>query len=234
LRYGRSAPPARAAEPINRRERVILACDRPTQRQGASRRKRLNGLPLGSTDRSWPLTCSTAATASAWIRWWTIRRPRKPVPPKTVISPRWPAACVYDHLPPWPPPTCHRHDLGILHKGGAGAASAAGCGGQTQGGRHHRKPVKWSALSGQSVLLSAGIFSLSGNLHAGSVRTEFAADSSLEGDGFELSVPRERRHPSATANRLSRHHFREISACASHQRLRALRGDPPSSRATRA
>src|SRR6202040_2460272 len=52
--------------------------------------------------------------------------------------------------------------------------------------------------------------------------------SLLEGDGFELSVPRQRRHPSATANRLSRHHFREISACASHQRLRPLRGNPPS------
>ena len=52
--------------------------------------------------------------------------------------------------------------------------------------------------------------------------------SPLEGDGFELSVPRQRRHPSATANRLSRHHFREISACASHQRLRPLRGNPPS------
>ena len=56
----------------------------------------------------------------------------------------------------------------------------------------------------------------------------FASDSSLEGDGFELSVPRQRRRPSATANRLSRHHFREISACASHQRLRPLRGNPPS------
>ena len=36
---------------------------------------------------------------------------------------------------------------------------------------------------------------------------KFARDSPLEGDGFELSVPRQRRHPSATANRLSRHHF---------------------------
>jgi hypothetical protein len=32
-------------------------------------------------------------------------------------------------------------------------------------------------------------------------------DCLLEGDGFELSVPRQRRHPPATANRLSRHHF---------------------------
>ena len=40
---------------------------------------------------------------------------------------------------------------------------------------------------------------------------KFVTDSPLEGDGFELSVPRQRRHPSATANRLSRHHFREIS-----------------------
>ena len=29
---------------------------------------------------------------------------------------------------------------------------------------------------------------------------KFAADSLLEGDGFELSVPGQRRHPSATAN----------------------------------
>jgi hypothetical protein len=36
---------------------------------------------------------------------------------------------------------------------------------------------------------------------------KFARDSPLEGDGFELSVPRQRRHPSATANRLSKHHF---------------------------
>jgi hypothetical protein len=28
----------------------------------------------------------------------------------------------------------------------------------------------------------------------------FAQDSLLEGDGFELSVPGQRRHPSATAN----------------------------------
>jgi hypothetical protein len=28
----------------------------------------------------------------------------------------------------------------------------------------------------------------------------FANDSPLEGDGFELSVPGQRRHPSATAN----------------------------------
>jgi hypothetical protein len=61
-------------------------------------------------------------------------------------------------------------------------------------------------------------------------RNRWFADSLLEGDGFELSVPRQRRHPSATANRLSRHHFREISACASHQRLRPLRGNPPSFR----
>jgi hypothetical protein len=35
----------------------------------------------------------------------------------------------------------------------------------------------------------------------------FAADSPLEGDGFEPSVPRQRRHPSATANHLSSHHL---------------------------
>src|SRR5580692_8642442 len=48
------------------------------------------------------------------------------------------------------------------------------------------------------------------------------------GHRWDLPSPRQRRHPSATANRLSRHHFREISACASHQRLRPLRGNPPS------
>ncbi len=31
----------------------------------------------------------------------------------------------------------------------------------------------------------------------------FALDSPLEGGGFELPVPRQRRHPSATANHLS-------------------------------
>jgi hypothetical protein len=68
----------------------------------------------------------------------------------------------------------------------------------------------------------------------GSVGSRPSTDSPLEGDGFELSVPRQRRHPSATANRFSRHHFREISACASHQRLRPLRGNPPSFRALQA
>ena len=62
------------------------------------------------------------------------------------------------------------------------------------------------------------------------VEQRFAQDSPLEGDGSELSVRRQRRHPSATANRLSRHHFREISACALHQKLRPLRGNPPSFR----
>src|ERR1700731_2618550 len=38
-------------------------------------------------------------------------------------------------------------------------------------------------------------------------RNRWFADSLVEGDGFELSVPRQRRHPSVTANRLSRHHF---------------------------
>jgi hypothetical protein len=33
----------------------------------------------------------------------------------------------------------------------------------------------------------------------------FAADSSLEGDGFELPVPRRRRHPSATAGEAASH-----------------------------
>jgi hypothetical protein len=33
----------------------------------------------------------------------------------------------------------------------------------------------------------------------------FARDSPLEGDGFELLVPRQRLHPSATANHLSSH-----------------------------
>jgi hypothetical protein len=31
------------------------------------------------------------------------------------------------------------------------------------------------------------------------VSCRFARDSPLEGDGFELSVPRQRRHPSGTA-----------------------------------
>jgi iron complex transport system substrate-binding protein len=35
----------------------------------------------------------------------------------------------------------------------------------------------------------------------------FAADSLLEGDGFELSVPGQGRHPSATANHLFSHHL---------------------------
>ena len=35
----------------------------------------------------------------------------------------------------------------------------------------------------------------------------FAPDSALEGDGFELSVPGQRRHPSATANHLFSHHL---------------------------
>jgi hypothetical protein len=36
---------------------------------------------------------------------------------------------------------------------------------------------------------------------------EFAGDSPLEGDGFELSVPGRRRHPSATANHFFTHHL---------------------------
>ncbi len=32
---------------------------------------------------------------------------------------------------------------------------------------------------------------------------KFAPDSALEGGGFEPPVPRQRRHPSATANHLS-------------------------------
>jgi hypothetical protein len=35
----------------------------------------------------------------------------------------------------------------------------------------------------------------------------FAQDSALEGDGFELSVPGQGRHPSATANHLFSHHL---------------------------
>src|SRR6202043_868534 len=35
-------------------------------------------------------------------------------------------------------------------------------------------------------------------------RSEFAPDSPLEGDGFELPVPRQRRHPSPTAGYSSR------------------------------
>jgi hypothetical protein len=35
----------------------------------------------------------------------------------------------------------------------------------------------------------------------------FASDSPLEGDGFELSVPGQGRHPSATANHLFSYHL---------------------------
>ena len=41
--------------------------------------------------------------------------------------------------------------------------------------------------------------------NAPTVEVRFARDSLLEGDGFELSVPRQRLHPSATANHLSSH-----------------------------
>src|ERR1700731_5140691 len=40
-----------------------------------------------------------------------------------------------------------------------------------------------------------------------SLLVRFAADSPLEGDGFEPSVPRQRRYPSATANHFSSHHL---------------------------
>jgi hypothetical protein len=46
-----------------------------------------------------------------------------------------------------------------------------------------------------------------GHWHARRLKFEFATDSPLEGDGFELSVPGRRRHPSATANHFFTHHL---------------------------
>ena len=55
----------------------------------------------------------------------------------------------------------------------------------------------------------------------------FALDSPLEGDGFELSVPRQLRPPQRPLITSPAITFRDSSACASHRRLRPLRGNPP-------
>jgi hypothetical protein len=48
-------------------------------------------------------------------------------------------------------------------------------------------------------LVQFGIDELEGRLRALIEEVRFAANSLLEGDGFELSVPGQRRHPSPTA-----------------------------------
>ena len=48
---------------------------------------------------------------------------------------------------------------------------------------------------------------LEGRLRALIEEVRFAADSLLEGGGFEPPVPRQRRHPSATANHLASYHL---------------------------
>jgi hypothetical protein len=52
-------------------------------------------------------------------------------------------------------------------------------------------------------------------------------DSPQEGDGFELSVPRQLRPPQRPLITSPAITFRDSSACASHRRLRPLRGNPP-------
>src|SRR5438270_8671160 len=59
--------------------------------------------------------------------------------------------------------------------------------------------------AGDPFLISHHVASSSISMRTGETfgalieRVRFAADSALEGDGFELPVPRQRRHPSATA-----------------------------------
>src|ERR1700738_4454403 len=69
-------------------------------------------------------------------------------------------------------------------------------------------PAARAASGGLERSLSAtgnfGAGSGSGALMKGS---RFAADSMLEGGGFEPPVPRQRRHPSATANHLASYHL---------------------------